>query len=115
MTDLIQVFSKLVDTHGKIQIPGIYDAVAELTEKEKALYKDIDFTLEELQDATGSKTNIKDTIAETLMARWRYRTCHVICANDSLSFTAWNRRSLFSSCKWINNKLTIGCQDCHSC
>ena len=73
MTDLIQVFSKLVDTHGKIQIPEIYDLVAELTEKEKALYKDIDFSMEELQDAVGSKTNIKDTIADTLMARWRYR------------------------------------------
>lgn len=73
MTDLIQVFSRLVDSHGKIQIPKIYDLVAELTEKEQALYKNIDFSLAELHDATGSQTNIKDTIAETLMARWRYR------------------------------------------
>lgn len=73
MTDLIQIFSKLVDPKGKILIPGIYDGVSELTDKEEALYQNIEFELEELQDATGSKTNIKDTIAETLMARWRYR------------------------------------------
>lgn len=77
MTDLIQVFSKLVDTYGRIQIPGIYDQVSELTDKEKELYKDIDFSLEELQEATNSKTNIKDTIAETLMARWRYRMIYL--------------------------------------
>lgn len=73
MTDLIQVFAKLVETSGKILIPGIYDNVAKLTEKEQALYKNIEFQMEELQDATQSKTNIKETIAETLMARWRYR------------------------------------------
>lgn len=73
MTDLIQVFAKLVEPSGKILIPGIYDNVAKLTEKEQALYKNIEFQMEELQDATQSKTNIKETIAETLMARWRYR------------------------------------------
>lgn len=73
MTDLIQIFSKLVDSSGKILIPEIYDQVAELTAKEQELYQNIDFTLEELQEATNSKTNLKETIAETLMARWRYR------------------------------------------
>lgn len=74
MTDLIQVFSKLVDSSGHILIPGIYDQVSKLSDSEKARYENIDFSLEELQSATNSKTNIKDTIAETLMARWRYRT-----------------------------------------
>ncbi|KAJ8609070.1 hypothetical protein MRB53_039339 [Persea americana] len=91
------VFSQLVDTKGHIKIPGIYDSVAKLTDKEKALYKDIEFTLEELQDATNSKTNIKDTIAETLMARWRYRMSPVELTDISLAINSRNRRSLFSS------------------
>lgn len=73
MTDLIQIFSKLVDSSGRILIPEIYDQVAALTTKEQELYKNINFTLEELQEATNSKTNLKETIAETLMSRWRYR------------------------------------------
>lgn len=91
MTDLIQIFSKLVDSTGRILIPQIYDQVSALTDKEKELYKNIDFTLEELQQATKSKTNLKDTIAETLMARWRYRKLspatlrHVLIRTASLS------------------------------
>ena len=72
MTDLVQVLSSLVDSSGKIQIPGIYDQVAPLDSSERAIYDSIDFSLSELQDAVGAATNIKPTIQETLMARWRY-------------------------------------------
>lgn len=33
MTDLFAIMSKLVDVHGKILIPGIYDQVRPLTGK----------------------------------------------------------------------------------
>lgn len=72
MTDLFAIFSKMVRPDGKILIPGIYDSVAKLTDSEKKLYENIEFSMAELQDAIGSKTNIKDDIADTLMSRWRF-------------------------------------------
>ena len=44
MIDLVAMLNTLVDTKGKILIPGIYDTVAELTPAERALYDDIDFS-----------------------------------------------------------------------
>jgi hypothetical protein len=43
MGDLVHIMGSLVDLNGKILIPGINDAVAKLTEEEKALYGPIDF------------------------------------------------------------------------
>ena len=43
MVDLIALMGTLVDNRGKIQIPGIYDTVAQVTPEEKELYKPIDF------------------------------------------------------------------------
>lgn len=71
MTDLFNVFSKLVDTNGKILIP-LHDTVAPLTEEEQQLYKNLDFSIDELQTALGQKNNITDSVADTLMRRWRY-------------------------------------------
>jgi Cys-Gly metallodipeptidase DUG1 len=72
MTDLIAILGSLVAPNGKILIPGIYDQVSELTDDEKKLYENIDFSLEEFQKSLGHKVNLKDSISETLMARWRY-------------------------------------------
>lgn len=43
MSDLIHIMDRLVSVNGKILIPGIYDAVKELTKEEKDLYDPIDF------------------------------------------------------------------------
>lgn len=72
MTDLVNVLSKLVDVNGKILVPGVYDMVAPLTEKEDALYDDIDFSVDELHDAAGSKTGLHDNKKDILKHRWRY-------------------------------------------
>lgn len=45
MWDLMYLMNSLVDVNGKILIPGIQDTVAELTDKERALYQAIDFDL----------------------------------------------------------------------
>lgn len=45
MLDLVYVMSHLADETGKILIPGIMNDVAKVTEKERQLYKDIDFDL----------------------------------------------------------------------
>ncbi|KAI7626955.1 CNDP dipeptidase [Hortaea werneckii] len=72
MTDLVRVMGSLVDTNGKIQIPGLYDLVAPLTDEEKSLYKDIAFTMDNLYESIGSQTGIFSDKESTLMGRWRY-------------------------------------------
>ena len=72
MTDLVRVLGSLVDTDGKIQIPGINEMVAPLSEDEKRLYGNIAFTMDNLHESLGSTTSIHATKEPTLMARWRY-------------------------------------------
>lgn len=72
MTDLVRVMGSLVDTNGKIQIPGLMDLVAPLTDEEKKLYEGIAFTMDNLHESLGSKTTIYEDKENTLMARWRY-------------------------------------------
>ncbi|EPS44675.1 hypothetical protein H072_1331 [Dactylellina haptotyla CBS 200.50] len=72
MTDLVNIMSTLVDNKGKILIDGIYNQVAPVTERETALYQNIDFEMGTIHEALGSKTTISQDAKETLMARWRY-------------------------------------------
>lgn len=77
MTDLVRVLASLVDTNGKIQIPGINEMVAPLTDEEKALYGDISFSMANLHESLGSETSIHPDKERTLMARWRYPSLSV--------------------------------------
>ncbi len=43
--DLVNLLGSLVDTHGNIKVAGIHDSVKKLTDQEKAMYKDIDFSV----------------------------------------------------------------------
>ncbi|KAH1177667.1 beta-Ala-His dipeptidase [Mauremys mutica] len=72
MTDLIALLDSLVDTSGRILIPGVYDDVASLTEEEKKLYEAIEFDLEEYKNNTGVKKFLYDTKEEILSHLWRY-------------------------------------------
>ncbi|KAF2458529.1 hypothetical protein BDY21DRAFT_385070 [Lineolata rhizophorae] len=72
MTDLVRIMSSLVDPDGKILIDGIDEMVAPITDQEKALYKDIAFTMDNLYESLGSKTALFDDKARTLMGRWRF-------------------------------------------
>jgi len=72
MTDLVRVMASLVDTNGKILVPGINEMVAPVTNEEKSLYKDIAFTMNDLHESLGSKTTIFEDKEQTLMARWRF-------------------------------------------
>lgn len=72
MTDLVRVLARLVDTNGKILIPGIQEMVAPMTDEEKGLYGDISYTMDNLYESLGSTTGIHDSKDNTLMARWRY-------------------------------------------
>ena len=77
MTDLVRVLGSLVDTSGEIQIPGIKEMVAPLTDDEKSLYGSIAFTMDNLYESLGSKTSIFPDKESTLMARWRYPSLSV--------------------------------------
>ena len=77
MTDLVRILGSLVDTHGKIQIPGIMDQVAPVTADEESLYDNIAFTMDNLHESLGSKTTIFEDKKPTLMARWRYPSLSV--------------------------------------
>ena len=77
MTDLVRVLASLVDTDGKIQIPGIMEQVAAVTKDEEDLYEGIAFTMDNLHESLGSKTTIFEDKKSTLMARWRYPSLSV--------------------------------------
>ncbi|KAK3103881.1 hypothetical protein FSP39_022629, partial [Pinctada imbricata] len=72
MSDLIAILDSLVDVSGKILIPGVNDTVADLTEEEKKLYKDIDFDPEEYKEDVGVKDLMHKEKQDILMHRWRY-------------------------------------------
>lgn len=77
MTDLVRVLGTLVDTDGKIQIPGIKEQIAPVTKEEETLYDGISFTMDNLHESLGSKTTIFEDKKSTLMARWRYPSLSV--------------------------------------
>ena len=72
MTDLARILARLVDTDGQIQIPGIKEMVAPLTEEEKGIYGKIEYSMANLHESLGSETGIFTDKEKTLMARWRY-------------------------------------------
>ncbi|XP_063680748.1 cytosolic non-specific dipeptidase-like isoform X2 [Bolinopsis microptera] len=72
MVDCVSVLSKLVDTKGKILIPGINEPVVPMTEEEKKVYKPIQFCLNEYKKDVGCETLQKETKEEVLQQRWRY-------------------------------------------
>ncbi|KAL9086553.1 MAG: hypothetical protein Q9159_004143 [Coniocarpon cinnabarinum] len=72
MTDLTRVMSSLVDTDGKILIPGIMEQVAPKTKDEQNIYSNIAYTMDDFHEAMGSTTGVYPTKEDTLMARWRY-------------------------------------------
>ncbi|XP_055076393.2 cytosolic non-specific dipeptidase [Misgurnus anguillicaudatus] len=72
MTDLIALMGSLVNSKGKILVPGIYDDVAKLTDEEKKLYEKIEFDMEEYAKDVGTKKLMHDTKEQILMHRWRY-------------------------------------------
>lgn len=51
----------LIDKKGKILIPGLYEAVAPVTDEELTLYEKIDFDLEEYAKDVGATKLLHDT------------------------------------------------------
>ncbi|NWI54475.1 CNDP1 dipeptidase, partial [Calyptomena viridis] len=72
LMDLIALLDSLVDPTGCIQIPGIYDRIAALTEEERKLYESIEYDLEEHKSNSGVKKFLFGTKEEILLHLWRY-------------------------------------------
>ncbi|XP_077968652.1 cytosolic non-specific dipeptidase-like [Styela clava] len=72
MADLIAIMNSLADKNGKILIPGINEAVAPVTEKEKEQYKTIDFDPVDYIKDLGAERLHHSTKEEILMHRWRF-------------------------------------------
>ncbi|NXP30871.1 CNDP1 dipeptidase, partial [Leiothrix lutea] len=72
LLDLIALLDSLVDSTGHIQIPGIYDSVAALTEEERKLYESTEFDLEEHKKNCGVRKFLYSTKEEILLHLWRY-------------------------------------------
>nr|XP_020657468.1 cytosolic non-specific dipeptidase isoform X2 [Pogona vitticeps] len=72
LTDLVALMGSLVDKKGKILIPGLYDAVAPVTDEEHQLYDRIDFDVAEYAKDVGATRLLHETKKDILMHRWRY-------------------------------------------
>lgn len=77
MVDLVSLLSELVDSKGKILVPGIYDSVKPLTPEEEKLYENIEFSCEDFQKDSGCFDLIHNDKAKTLMSRWRFPSLSV--------------------------------------
>lgn len=72
MTDLVHLFSRLIDSKGNIMITGIMDDVKPLTSEEEKLYHAIDFCANDFCADVGCDRLIHDNKIKTLTHRWRY-------------------------------------------
>ncbi|KAF2860603.1 beta-Ala-His dipeptidase [Piedraia hortae CBS 480.64] len=67
LKDLVMLLGKLTGKHGEVKLPGFYDPIPDLTAEEGALYKDITAALIQHNPKSGNP----DTLANSLMRRWR--------------------------------------------
>ncbi|KIO02527.1 hypothetical protein M404DRAFT_650522 [Pisolithus tinctorius Marx 270] len=71
MTDLIKLMSRLVDNNGNILIPGVDEMVPPPTPEEIKLYKEMDYTTADVEEAAGGPIAISEDKVTVLMARMR--------------------------------------------
>ncbi|RWS28925.1 cytosolic non-specific dipeptidase-like isoform X1 [Leptotrombidium deliense] len=72
MTDLVALLSSLLDSKGKILIPGILEGVLPKTKEEIESYKNITFDVNEYTKEIGAKKLYQQSKEDVLAARWRY-------------------------------------------
>ncbi|WYZ41213.1 hypothetical protein EsH8_V_000108 [Colletotrichum jinshuiense] len=70
MTDMVNIMSSLVDSNGKITVPGIYDNVPTVTQEERDSYQKLNISDDSLLGGTGGR-GLHDTQADALIARWK--------------------------------------------
>lgn len=68
MTDMVNIMSSLVDSNGKITVPGVYDNVPTVTQEERDSYQKLNISDDSLLGGTGGR-GLHDTQADALIAR----------------------------------------------
>jgi len=67
---LSKMMAALIDENGKIQVPGFYDDVQELTDEEKAEFQKLNFSDEELKQDLGVDQLVGEVGYSTLERGW---------------------------------------------
>lgn len=67
----------LVDAHGRVQIPGFYDDVEELSDKEKREFASLPFDEQQFLAEIGSSATFGEEGYSTLERRWSRPTCDI--------------------------------------
>ncbi|HWB19494.1 MAG TPA: dipeptidase [Phycisphaerales bacterium] len=76
-TALCGVLSQLHDKNRKVQIPGFYDDVIELTKSEKKMWAALKFNEKEFLGSAGMKTPYGEKGRTTLERTWSRPTCEI--------------------------------------
>ncbi|KAJ3530508.1 hypothetical protein NM688_g7699 [Phlebia brevispora] len=71
MTALIALLGQLVTQDGRILIPGVYDGINAASDEELEIYKNLDYSVDDLEAAAGGKIAVSDDKSTVLMARMR--------------------------------------------
>lgn len=74
---IARLCGSLVDEHGRIQIPGFYDDVQELSDKEKAEFAQLPFDEASFLSEIGSSATFGEEGYSTLERRWSRPTCDI--------------------------------------
>lgn len=69
MTDMVRILGSLVDSTGKILVPGIYDQVAPVLDEERESYERMEFSMEEL-DAGMNGRSLHENVTDILISRY---------------------------------------------
>uniref|UniRef100_A0A2R5LEL2 Putative metalloexopeptidase n=1 Tax=Ornithodoros turicata TaxID=34597 RepID=A0A2R5LEL2_9ACAR len=72
LADLLYILNNLTGPCGQILVPGIMDNVAPVTDKERALYNDLDFDMEVFRQELGCSKLAHGDKGDLLMAMWRF-------------------------------------------
>lgn len=74
---ICELMASLVDSDGRIQLPGFYDDVVELTPQEKQQIADLSFSEDEYKQEMGVSELFGEKGYSTLERRWVRPTCDV--------------------------------------
>ncbi|KAH7012996.1 peptidase family M20/M25/M40 [Ilyonectria destructans] len=87
MTDMVKIMSTLVDSNGKLLIPGIYDNVVPVTDAERELYQNMKISNEDLDGGLGGR-NLHQDVASNLISRYVARRMPALSIHRIESTTA---------------------------
>ena len=76
-TGLARMIASLHDDHGRVRIPGFYDAVQPLSDAERQQFRDLNFDEAAFQAELGITEVFGEAGCSTLERRWTRPTCEV--------------------------------------